>query len=218
MNNKPIIGIVSRPITSNSNRNMLGVYETYQKAVTFSGGIPLSILPTSMINYDESNHNTKNTTEENQDLIQILKLCDGIILPGGDEAYFYDYFIADYCYKNDIPVLGICLGMQVMCRYMSDTKLIKVNNHNMTNHNIYIDKNSVLFKILKKDKLLVNSRHLYQVNNAGIYDVVALSPDNVIEAVELKNKKLNIGVEWHPEDLEDKKIFKYFINKCKVRK
>ena len=43
-----------------------------------------------------------------------IELCDGIILPGGEKTFEYDTYVVNYCIKNDIPILGICLGMQIM--------------------------------------------------------------------------------------------------------
>ena len=44
-------------------------------------------------------------------LLEQIKDIDGFILPGGERISEIDLFIIDYCYKNDIPLLGICLGM-----------------------------------------------------------------------------------------------------------
>lgn len=41
-------------------------------------------------------------------------MCNGIVMPGGCKIYYYDKFIAKYAIENDIPVLGICLGMQIL--------------------------------------------------------------------------------------------------------
>jgi len=46
-------------------------------------------------------------------------------------------------------------------------------------------------------------------------DCVAYSEDNVLEAIEDKNKKFFMGIQWHPESLmEDtysRRLFDYFI-------
>jgi len=99
----------------------------------------------------------------------------------------------------------------------------EVSNHKQKTkkyaHKVIIDNNSILFKILKEKEIYVNSRHTSAIKNTPM-NVSAISTDNVIEAVEDKNKKCFIGLEWHPEnmveyDKNSNKIFKYFINKCK---
>jgi len=56
------------------------------------------------------------------------------------------------------------------------------------------------------------------VPNSGDYKVSAKC-NNIIEAIEKSNKLFNIGIQWHPERTEDepsKKIFKAFIESCKI--
>ena len=49
--------------------------------------------------------------------------------------------------------------------------------------------------------------------------IVGISNDGIIEAIEDKNKRFFIGVQWHPESMIEydsiqNKIFKKFINAC----
>ena len=48
-------------------------------------------------------------------------------------------------------------------------------------------------------------------------DCVAYSEDNILEAIEDKNKKFFLGIQWHPEslleDIYSKRLFDYFIEK-----
>lgn len=214
---KIIIGIVSRPIHSNSDRNMLGVYESYIRCIIKSGGIPLIISPTSNIEYEKYNKHVELNELELENLEYILNLCDGILMPGGEEPFKYDYEILKFAIKNNVPILGICLGMQVMCS-LNDYNLTPVYNHYLVNHKIYLEE-SKLKEILKKDIIYVNSRHKEQVKNSGIYKVVARSDDEVIEAVEYNENTFNIGVEWHPEDMKEQQIlFNEFINVIKKQK
>lgn len=212
---KKIIGIVSRPTVSKSERNMLGVYESYIRCIIKAGGIPLIISPTQNIAYEKYNRHVLLKDEEKENLITILKLCDGFLLPGGSDIYEYDYIILEYALKHDIPVLGICLGLQIMASF-GNYNLIPVYNHDMVNHKVTISKDSTLYKIFKKEVLYVNSRHKEQVKNSGIYKVVARSDDEVIEAIELDSNTFNLGIQWHPENLEDEQIlFNYFLKQIK---
>jgi putative glutamine amidotransferase len=217
---KPIIGIIGRNDLSYLNKTTTCVFDNYRKAIINFGGIPILILPPQQINYyDELPKNIDNlTNDEKEMLIRQIKLCNGIILPGGVKRFEYDDFICDYCNKENIPLLGICMGMQVMCNYDNDNINIKIENHYEDidyKHSIKIDKNSKLFDILKIDEIMVNSFHNYKVANEGSYKAVGFSKD-VIEAVEKKENLFNIGLQWHPEknydkDLNSKKIFEAFI-------
>lgn len=107
--------------------------------------------------------------------------------------------------------------MQTMAKYFSNKDEIDIENHFSNNnyvHYINIDKNSLLYKIINEERILVNSRHKSAIINTSM-DIVARSDDGVIEAIEDTNKKFFLGVEWHPESLNDqnsKNLFDYFIN------
>lgn len=205
---KPIIGIISRPDILPSGNKIMYIYEDIKTSVIKSGGIPLGILS---INNDF-----------NEDTKRIVDMCDGIILQGGDNFYKYDLEILKYIYDKNIPVLGICLGMQLM-GYFSEGKITNVKNHNNSYkkyvHEVYIDKNSKLYDIIKVDKIKVNSRHKDMIINPNI-DIVGFSKDGVIEAIEDKKKKFFIGVQWHPEnmysyDILERRLFNYFVLMCR---
>lgn len=150
-------------------------------------------------------------------LIESINLCDGIILSGGENFHENDFKLINYLISKNIPTLGICLGMQSMAEYFNNRREINVNNHYSTNkyvHKINIKRGSKLYNILNKDEILVNSRHHTAIPYTNMV-VSAKSEDNIIEAVELSNLKFFIGVEWHPESINDNNsylIFKSFIN------
>lgn len=93
----------------------------------------------------------------------------------------------------------------------------RINNHRISkdySHKITISKDSLLFRILNKEDITVNSLHSFAIPNTSL-DISAYSSDGIIEAVEDKSRKFFLGVQWHPELLDDdysKKIFDYFIN------
>ena len=223
---KPRIGMVAR-VEYPGNTGKLVMNEIYRRTVIKYGGNPMMIMPTQDINYTETKYDDQEelTKEEKEMLIDQIKLCDGIIMTGGFKINKFDRFISEYVTDNDIPLLGICLGMQIMANYKKKLWIVK-NDSFITHkreegdcfHKIVLDRKSRLYDIIKNDKITVNSRHYYHVEPNENYDIVAVTDDHYIEAIEMKNKKFNIGVQWHPEDMDDdtsKKLFEAFFNSCK---
>lgn len=231
---KPIIGIVGRTNKIEYDKYKIYVNDDHRRAIIESGGIPISILPTQNIEYEKIDNGKTNmplSEEEKEDLISEINLCNGIVLQGGYYSFYYDEFVAKYCLENDIPILGTCLGMQVLACVDCNTsrkeniKLIesKINHWDYeTNyvHKIVIDKNSKLFNIIKCSDITVNSRHKYSIILTNKAQISARAEDNIVEAIEFSNKKFAIGVQWHPENMYQtddnmKKLFKAFIESTK---
>lgn len=149
-------------------------------------------------------------------IYNIINECNGIIFPGGDDINDIDIKMIEFCHKKDIPTLGICLGMQEMSFYNKGLiNDLNDDSHYNKYHDIKINKNSLLYKILKTNRILVNSIHRSYVCKTK-FDVSAISEDNIIEAIEDKNKKFFLGVQWHPERMEEGEstlLFDYFISK-----
>lgn len=209
---KPIIAIVGRPIVSESGRQMVATYLEVCEVITAFGGIPLQI--------SLSNINTL-TKEDQEDIIRIIQLCNGILLQGGSDFYDYDIFVAQKAHELDLPTLGICLGMQTMaCAFHGE--LGRIKHHQSLKkyvHPIDINPQSQLFKILPKQQLMVNSRHQEVVLNTDLY-VCARAEDGSIEAVEDTNKRFYLGVQWHPESMisynsDARKLIETFIACCR---
>lgn len=194
-----IVGIVTRKSISEEGHDTNIIYTNIVNSVYKSGGIPIGII---------LNENYK----------EVIDFCDGIIFQGGDTIEEYDLEALSYIYAKDKPVLGICLGMQEM-GLLFDGELKKINNHKKNLnyvHSLYIDRNSKIYDIFKSDYLKVNSRHNDALKNTKL-NISAISNDNIIEAIEDKNKKFFVGLQWHPEDMikydeNQEKIFKYFVN------
>lgn len=194
---KPVIGIINREEILPSGNKIKYQYQKIIEKITESNGIPIGIEPT----------------------MDIIKRVNGIILQGGDIFNEKELDIVRYAYENNIPFLGICLGMQIMGIATCGHE-IKIKNHMKPKmdkaHEVYIKKDTKIYKILKKNKITVNSRHNYQIKNTTL-SISGYSNDNIIEIIEDKNKNFFIGIQWHPESLNNidtKKIFNYFIEKA----
>ena len=150
--------------------------------------------------------------------LDLINLVDGVILPGGDDIYDFEIGLVKYLYEKNIPTLGICLGIQTIGVSMNG-ELGKLNNskHKSKNeyvHDIKIDKKSLLYKILMKKEIKVNSRHQDYLIHTNL--TIGAKFKNIIEEIEDKDKRFFIGVQWHPENLNDDnsdKLFNYFIKK-----
>jgi len=120
----------------------------------------------------------------------------GIILSGGNSVKrnktrtILEYEILNYSKKKNIPVLGICHGMQVMNQF-DGGKIKKVQKHVRTKHKLKnLDSNY---------PIEVNSYHDYSISKLGKnFRIISKSLDDEIEAI--FNKKLKwLGWMWHPE-------------------
>ena len=229
---KPIIGIVSRPLKDTQDRSVDTVLDTCRRAILKNNGVPMGILPTQEINsFDTLTKDIPELTEEEkEDIVSQMSVCDGIFMQGGLRWFKYDEFILDYAIKNNIPLLNICMSMQLMGRMdlinnNDETRLTKVSGHKSEDkyvHSVIIDKSSLLYEIVGKTSLEVNSRHSYAIPYTKELKVSAKSPEGVIEAIEHPTNYFTLGLQWHPElmtsyDEDQNKILRYFINQAKRR-
>lgn len=221
---KPVIGIVGR-VAYPGNMKKMAINDEYRNKIIEFGGNPICILPVQDIDYGEVKYSLQNelTDDEKDMLIKQISFCDGILLPGGFKINKFDRFICEYAIDNDIPLLGICLGMQIMSNYKRDILWNEKNSSNIdhynggTNlvHNVSLDKNSYLYSIINSENIMVTSRHNYHVLDNSLFKNVGFSDDGYIEAIEYTKNRFCIGVQWHPEDMNDnssKGIFEAFIN------
>lgn len=196
-NMKPIIGIISRAYYSETNKKINIIYDDIIKSVIKSKGIPLGI-------------------PYNEDIKPYLNICKGFILQGGDDINKHNLKTIKILKEKNVPTLGICLGMQEMFYH---NNLVDIPNHKINLlHEINIKKDTLLHKIIKKDKILVNSRHKSAIKNTN-YLISSISKDNIIESIEDPKQSFFLGLQWHPENLyqldsNSKKIFDYFIKVC----
>lgn len=222
---KPIIGIVSTPYPDKDGDKMFCIDYNIYNWIVKSGGTPLAIMPPNIDNVFEKRYRELNSLsgKEIDELIRVLDMCDGIIKPGGNTIQSFHKTIYNYTVVRNVPYLGICNGMQLMAKaYDNDFNLIKTPvNHNIIDinaHYIWISEKSLLRKIVKKNKILVSSRHKYCVHDLKKLNISAIDDNGVIEAIENPRCDYNLGLQWHPEifdfNHEDSvNIFDSFIEK-----
>ena len=222
---KLIIGIVSRFNDEKKEKDF--VYEEYRMAIIRSGGIPILLLPIYTQKMSDVLPFQDNITlEEKRRIEQMVDRCDGVLFPGGEKWYGFDQYVYQYAYQQDKPILGICLGMQMIACFpyfsydFSDQTQPIVSNINHKQETTYVHTiflaNSKLRSILNQDQIMVNSRHSSFVLPHNSFCISATSEDGIIEAIEIPDKTFIIGVQWHPEsvyqiDENSKKLFLAFM-------
>lgn len=224
---QPVIGI-----TGNYGEGTCKLGEYYYKSVVAAGGTPIVIPPLA----------------NREAIVNTLSHIDGLILSGGGdynplwcgedpspklhsinrERDLPELLITQLAYNRQIPMLGICRGIQTLAMALGgkvrqdigDTKgLIKHSqdaDRNEPTHVVSLDKDSILYNLYEPDKIAVNSFHHQAVGDAGNkFKVVARSADGVIEAMESSEFKSILGVQWHPECLEDGlPIFRWIVEQA----
>jgi putative glutamine amidotransferase len=117
---------------------------------------------------------------------------------------------------EDIPVLGICRGMQLVNVALGGTLHQDIANerpseivHDVAgqhperrDHKVEVRKRTRLSKIAQAPEIDVNSRHHQAIARlAPGLEITATSPDGLIEAVETGPDRWLVAVQWHPENL-----------------
>ena len=225
---KPVIGL-----TGNYGELACKLNEGYYKSIWRAGGVPVIIPPIA----------------DTDVLINTLEHIDGLLLTGGAdfnplyageepsprlgginaERDLPELLIAQLAYNRQIPMLGICRGIQTLAMALggkvqqdiSDVAQIRHSqdaDRSEPTHSVTIEPDSTLFNIYNKEKLFVNSFHHQAVSDSGErFRVTARSADGIIEAIESREYKSIIGVQWHPECMsaeDGSPIFTWFVQQA----
>lgn len=173
---------------------------------------------------------------------EILRVLDGLLLAGGadlDPALYGatahaetaglrpdrdagETRLLDAALAQDLPLLGICRGMQLMAVHAGGhlhqhlPELVGHEGHRPSpgvygEHGVRVDSASRLGAILG-DRVEVRSYHHQGVTDAGKLTVTAWAEDDTIEAVEDPGHRFAIGVLWHPEVGTDPRIFEALVS------
>ncbi len=210
----PIIGIVP---TYKVDGSSLELPDRYVNAVLAAGGAPV-VLPFSA---DVHIYET------------LLPNIDGFLLSGGQDinpvrygqAITYgkaeelapgreevEYLIISFARQYDVPVLGICRGMQMINVAFGGTLYQDLDeeakraghwqkeDYAQPTHHVSIRQGSKLADILGVEGAYVNSMHHQGICKMGEgLEAAAFGEDGLIEAVEAPDLSFMIGVQWHPE-------------------
>lgn len=119
--------------------------------------------------------------------------------------------------KKGIPVLGICGGMQLMnvvrggtlyqdlpTQKPSPTTHTQKGSKKEPSHHVVVDAGTQLAAIAGAGPLAVNSTHHQAVKTLGQgLTIAAHADDGVIEGLEDRSKAFFVGVQWHPESMDE---------------
>ncbi|MBI3596361.1 MAG: gamma-glutamyl-gamma-aminobutyrate hydrolase family protein [Nitrospirae bacterium] len=150
-----------------------------------------------------------------------------------DERAGFELGLAKRALKRDQPVLGICGGLQLLNVAMGGSLVqdIATQVHGAlvhqqetaatrVSHRVRIVQGTRLHRILRTDRLKVNSSHHQAAKKVATGWVVnAVSPDGVIEGLESPRHRFVIGVQWHPEflyrtDESSRRLFRAFLKEA----
>lgn len=246
---KPVIGVI--PLFDEE-KDSIWMLPGYMDGIRAADALPM-ILPLKA---------------DTEDISQICSICDGFLFTGGHdvepamygaaksskcgpsnkERDILEKNIFDYALRLDLPVFGICRGIQlinVLCggtlyqdiptEYTaSEIDSGKSNppdvEHHMEYpydvpcHEVTILEHTPLSEELGKSTISVNSYHHQAVKElAPSLLPMAVSEDGLIEALYMPDKKFVRAVQWHPEfnfhkDEDSRKLFVSFVEACKNRR
>lgn len=183
------------------------VRRSYVEAVVRAGGSPVLLPPVESLAAVHA------------------AMCDALVLTGGDdpamepfgkvtdprvtlvdpERQAYETALLRLLARDhpDKPVLGVCLGMQMMAlvaggdldQYLPEAVSAR---HWDREHSVAPEAGAPM-----RLGGIVRSRHKQAVRDAGSLAVVARADDGLIEAVASPSRRFYVGVQWHPERTGD---------------
>ena len=189
-----------------------------------------------------------------EEMEKVLPTLDGVIIAGGPDMHpkYYGQEIDPYCgeineerdeleiyvigyaMEHDLPMLGVCRGMQVINAALGGTLHQDVVHHlgirhrqpegMLYYHDIIFEGDSLLRRLVGSERYPVNSFHHQAVDRlADGLVATGYNADGLIEAYERPGSRFLMGVQWHPEvsyfnDSFSRKIFSAFLAACAEQK
>ncbi|HUW95163.1 MAG TPA: gamma-glutamyl-gamma-aminobutyrate hydrolase family protein [Anaerolineae bacterium] len=231
---RPIIGLNARyeRHATYSVRDQIGIYVPYYQALLAAGALPI-VIP---------------NVDDRTTLGEYLDRLDGFLFTGGPDVppqaygqpkhpqtvecdpkrFACDRLLAELVRERGIPVLAICLGMQLLNVAYGGTLIqhletsvrhAAIDEGNDSFHSIVLEEDSLLHHVLGSTELEVNSAHHQAVDRlAPRLRVLTRASDGIVEAVQKTDRGFFLGVQWHPERILDRAqqraIFAAFVEAC----
>jgi putative glutamine amidotransferase len=132
----------------------------------------------------------------------------------------FEIALARRAIERDLPLLGICRGMQILnvgcggtlCQHPPE--LLGHERHRpvrggFEEHGVGLEPGSLARQAAGADRIAVKSHHHQGVERIGEGLVVSghSAGEEVVEAIELPGRRFALGVIWHPEeDVNDRVV------------
>lgn len=227
---RPLIGL-----TANHSNLDATLRDRYYKQIVAAGGTPVIIPPVA------DKEVIVNTLEQLDGLI-LTGGADYNPLWMGEEPSTHlnginrerdlaELLTARLAFNRQIPTLGICRGIQTLAIALGGkvaqdiqeaaspgTVIIKHAqdaDRSEPTHSVRIADGSILSGIYEGETIHVNSFHHQAVAQPGPhFRITATAPDGTVEAIESTEHKAVMGVQWHPEWLEEegRRLFKWLVD------
>jgi len=147
----------------------------------------------------------------------------GIILSGGPSSVYESHapFCDEEIFKLDIPILGICYGMQLMVRQLGGDVSPAKNKAEYGRAPLFIDKNNLLLNNVQ-DKSIMWMSHGDSINRLPNNFFQIAHTDNTSHAAIANKNQTLFGVQFHPEVVHSEygftviENFIYEICNCKA--
>jgi putative glutamine amidotransferase len=239
---RPLIGIPCHAlIRAETGRPIYANNRAYVHAVESAGGLPI-LIP--MIN-------------DLPILTALLARMDGLLLPGGidlhpsrygeeshpltEEADLeldeFEITLASLAFQQDIPVLGICRGMQLINVLLGgtlyqdiDTQYPNCIMHTHRHlprthiaHQIVVEPGSRMETILGVQEMMVNSLHHQAIKDPGKgVRITGRASDGMAELLEVSGYRFVMAAQSHPEEIYAvepafKRLFSAFVQASGTR-
>lgn len=227
---RPLIGL-----TANHSDLDATLRDRYYKQIVAAGGTPVIIPPVA------DKEVIVNTLEQLDGLI-LTGGADYNPLWMGEEPSTHlhginrerdlaELLTARLAFNRQIPTLGICRGIQTLAIALGGkvaqdiqeaaspgTVIIKHAqdaDRSEPTHSVRIADGSILSGIYEGETIHVNSFHHQAVAQPGLhFRITATAPDGTVETIESTEHKAVMGVQWHPEWLEEegRRLFKWLVD------
>jgi putative glutamine amidotransferase len=181
---------------------------------------------------------------------EVLDLVDGLMLAGGsdvDPASYgarphpetrgsrperdrFELALAHRAIERDIPVLGVCRGMQMLnvaCGGTLDQHLPDTLGHDdhrhtpgvFSDHGVRLESGSLAARAVGTETTAVKSHHHQGVDELGegLTATGWSTADGIVEAIELDGPAYALGVLWHPEEDERSRVVGSLVEAARER-
>jgi putative glutamine amidotransferase len=237
---RPVIGIctvLERARWSVWDQEAFLLPRSYIRAVQSAGGLVVMIPPDEAVNDDPD---------------QLLELVDGLILAGGadvdprsygaqphpetrgtvPERDAFEIGLARQAMERDVPLLGICRGMQLMNIARGGTLLQHLpeshghHDHRRAlgsfddaDHDVRLAEGSLAHRAAGEVMHATKSHHHQGIDRLGEGLVVTgwAVMDELPEALELDDRRFALGVQWHPEADETSRFVAALVEEAAAR-